>query len=171
MDSSQMPIARGREIASTRYRHHPDGPPQIERHRKRRCPTAGSKVRTIDTAFGHGRPPICFLSRQLESYRGGPRPPFHLDAIQLSKYARNCTLPLFARMAVYCTHGELALHANGSRADAAERERIANGRGWARTNRERIANGRGWARLSRKLLLEVHESAALFTAGDLSLLK
>lgn len=27
MDSSQMPIARGREIASTRYRHHPDGPP------------------------------------------------------------------------------------------------------------------------------------------------
>ena len=38
---------------------------------------------------------------------------------------------------VYCTHGELALHANGSRADAAERERIANGRGWARTNRER----------------------------------
>ena len=94
MDSSQMPIARGREIASTRYRHHPDGPPQIERHRKRRCPTADSKAHAIDTAFGHGRPPVCFLSRQLESYRGGPRPPFHLDAIPLSKCARNCTLPL-----------------------------------------------------------------------------
>lgn len=82
----------------TRNRFHkiptPSGrTPQIERHRKRRCPTAGSKARTIDTAFGHGRPPICFLSRQLESYRGGPRPPFHLDAILLSKCARNCTLP------------------------------------------------------------------------------
>ena len=89
-----MPIARGREIASTRYRHHPDGPPQTERYRKRRCPTADSKAHAIDTAFGHGRPPVCFLSRQLESYRGGPRPPFHLDAILLSKCARNCTLPL-----------------------------------------------------------------------------
>lgn len=26
--------------------------------------------------IGHGLPPICFLSRQLESYRGGPCPPF-----------------------------------------------------------------------------------------------
>ena len=162
-----MPIARGREIASTRYRHHPDGPPQIERHRKRRCPTAGSKARTIDTAFGHGRPPICFLSRQLESYRGGPRPPFHLDAIPLSKCARNCTLPLFARMAACCTHSELALHANGSRADAAEREQIANGRGWARTNRERARLGAA----GRKLRFEVHESATFFTAGNLPLLK
>ncbi len=82
----------------TRNRFHkiptPSGrAPQTERHRKRRCPTAGSKARTIDTAFGHGRPPICFLSRQLESYRGGPCPPFYLDAIPLSKCARNCTLP------------------------------------------------------------------------------
>lgn len=132
MDSSQMPTARGREIASTGCRHHPDASPQTERYRKRRCPTADSKAHAIDTAFGHGRPPVCFLSRQLESSRGEPGPPFHLDAILLSKCARNCTLPLFARMAVYCTHGELALHANSSRADAAERERIANGRGWAR---------------------------------------
>ena len=43
--------------------------------------------------FGHGRPPICFLSRQLESYRGGPCPPFYLDAIPLSKCAKYCTLP------------------------------------------------------------------------------
>ena len=33
------------------------------------------------------------MSRQLESYRGGPCPPPHLDAIPLSKCARNCTLP------------------------------------------------------------------------------
>lgn len=157
MDSSQMPTARGREIASTECRHHPDASPQTERYRKRRCPTAGSKARTIDTAFGHGRPPVCFLSRQLESSRGGPGPHFHLDAILLSKCAKNCTLPLFARMAVYCTHGELALHANGSRTGAA--------------GRERIANGRGWARLSRKLRFEVHESATFFTAGNLPLLK
>lgn len=44
--------------------------------------------------FGHGRPPICFLSRQLESYRGGPCPSFYLDAILLSKCAKNCTLPI-----------------------------------------------------------------------------
>lgn len=94
MDSSQMPTARGREIASTECRHHPDASPQTERYRKRRCPTAGSKARTIDTAFGHGRPPVCFLSRQLESSRGGPGPHFHLDAILLSKCAKNCTLPL-----------------------------------------------------------------------------
>ena len=35
--------------------------------------------------FGHGQPPIRFVSRQLESYRGGPCPPLHLDAIPLSK--------------------------------------------------------------------------------------
>ena len=35
--------------------------------------------------FGHGRPPIRFLSRQLESYRGLPCPPFYLDTILLSK--------------------------------------------------------------------------------------
>ena len=93
MDSSQMPTARGREIASTGCRHHPDASPQTERYRKRRCPTADSKAHAIDTAFGHGRPPVCFLSRQLESSRGGPGPPFHLDAILLSKCARNCTLP------------------------------------------------------------------------------
>lgn len=127
--------------------------PQTERYRKRRCPTADSKAHAIDTAFGHGRPPVCFLSRQLESSRGGPGPPFHLDAILLSKCTRNCTLPLFARMAVYCTHGELALHANGSRADAAERERARLG-----------AAG-------RKLRFEVHESATFFTAGNLPLLK
>ena len=167
MDSSQMPTARGREIASTGCRHHPDASPQTERYRKRRCPTADSKAHAIDTAFGHGRPPVCSLSRQLESSRGGPGPPFHLDAILLSKCARNCTLPLFARMAVYCTHGELALHANSSRADAAERERIANGRGWARTNRERARLGAA----GRKLRFEVHESATFFTAGNLPLLK
>ena len=45
--------------------------------------------------LGHGLPPICFLSRQLESYRGGPcPPPSYLDAIPLSKCARNCTLPI-----------------------------------------------------------------------------
>lgn len=156
-----MPTARGREIASTGCRHHPDASPQTERYRKRRCPTADNKAHAIDTAFGHGRPPVCFLSRQLESSRGGPGPPFHLDAILLSKCARNCTLPLFARMAVYCTHGELALHANGSRTGVAGRERIANE---SRTNRER-------ARLSRKLRFEVHESATFFTAGNLPLLK
>src|SRR5699024_9073177 len=43
--------------------------------------------------LGHGSPPICFLSRQLESYRGGPCPPSYLDAILLSKCAKNCTLP------------------------------------------------------------------------------
>lgn len=50
------------------------------------------------------------------------------------------------------------------------REPFANGRVGARTSavgRERFANGVS----GRKLLLEVHESAALFTAGDLSLLK
>ena len=35
------------------------------------------------------------LSRQLESYRGGPCPPSYLDAILLSKCAKNCTLPKF----------------------------------------------------------------------------
>lgn len=148
-----MPTARGREIASTGCRHHPDASPQTERYRKRRCPTADSKAHAIDTAFGHGRPPVCFLSRQLESYRGGPGPPFHLDAILLPKCARNCTLPLFARMAVYCTHGELALHANG--------------RGGARTNRERARLGAA----GRKLRSEVHESATFFTPGNLPLLK
>ncbi len=49
--------------------------------------------------FGHGQPPICFLSRQLESYRGGPCPPFYLDAILLSKCAKNCTLPAPRRRA------------------------------------------------------------------------
>ena len=176
-----MPTARGREIASTGCRHHPDASPQTERYRKRRCPTADSKAHAIDTAFGHGRPPVCFLSRQLESYRGGPRPPFHLDAIPLSKCAKNCTLPLFARMAVYCTHGELALHANGSRTGAAGRERIANGRGWARTNRERAWLGANESRTNRerarlgaadrKLRFEVHESATFFTADNLPLLK
>ena len=43
--------------------------------------------------LGHGLRPICFLSRQLESYRRGPCPPSYLDAIPLSKCARNCTLP------------------------------------------------------------------------------
>ena len=38
--------------------------------------------------LGHGSPPICFLSRQLESYRGGPCPPSYLDAILLSKCAK-----------------------------------------------------------------------------------
>ena len=33
------------------------------------------------------------MSRQLESYRGGPCPPFYLDAIPLSKCAKYCTLP------------------------------------------------------------------------------
>ena len=33
------------------------------------------------------------MSRQLESYRGGPCPPSYLDAILLSKCAKNCTLP------------------------------------------------------------------------------
>lgn len=167
MDSSQMPTARGAKSlpqdADTIRTH----PPQTERYRKRRCPTADSKAHAIDTAFGHGRPPVCFLSRQLESSRGGPGPPFHLDAILLSKCARNCTLPLFARMAACCTHSELALHANGSRADAAEREQIANGRGWARTNRERARLGAA----GRKLRFEVHESATFFTAGNLPLLK
>ena len=60
--------------------------------------------------------------------------------------------------------------ANGSRTGAVGRERFANGR-------ERFANGRERERRGangtsgRQLLLEVHESAALFTAGDLSLLK
>lgn len=57
------------------------------------------------------------------------------------------------------------------------REPFANGRVGARTNRERARRGAvGRERIAngvsgRKLLLEVHESAALFTAGDLSLLK
>lgn len=70
-------------------------------------------------------------------------------------------------MAACCTHSELALHANGSRADAAEREQIANERGWARTNRERARLGAA----GRKLRFEVHESATFFTAGNLPLLK
>ena len=49
-------------------------------------------IRCYD-GFGHGQPPICFVSRQLESYRGGPCPPFYLDAIPLSKCAKYCTLP------------------------------------------------------------------------------
>ena len=169
MDSSQMPTARGREIASTGCRHHPDASPQTERYRKRRCPTADSKAHAIDTAFGHGRPPVCFLSRQLESSRGGPGPPFHLDAILLSKCARNCTLPLFARMAVYCTHGELALHANGSRADAAEREQIANGRGWARTNRERARRAENYALKYTKALPSLRRATSPFSKSALSL--
>ena len=48
--------------------------------------------------FGHGQPPICFVSRQLESYRGGPCPPFYLDAIPLSKCAKYCTLPVKVRL-------------------------------------------------------------------------
>lgn len=51
-------------------------------------------VRCCD-GFGHGRTPIRFVSRQLGSYRGGPCPPFHLDAIPLSKCAKYCTSPLF----------------------------------------------------------------------------
>ena len=50
------------------------------------------------------------------------------------------------------------------------RERFANGRGRARTIRERERRGANGTS-GRQLLLEVHESAALFTAGDLSLLK
>ena len=60
--------------------------------------------------------------------------------------------------------------ANGSRRGAAGRERFANGGVGTRTGavgRERFANGAS----GRKLFLEVHVSAALFTAGDLSLLK
>lgn len=119
MDSSQMPTARGREIASTGCRHHPDASPQTERYRKRRCPTADSKAHAIDTAFGHGRPPVCFLSRQLESSRGGPGPPFHLDAILLSKCARNCTLPGVAPGQVA---GRPPL--GGAHPDARERRRL-----------------------------------------------
>ena len=73
--------------------------------------------------------------------------------------------------------------ANDSRTGAVGRERFANGRERAR----RGANGRVGARTGasgrerarrgangasgRQLLLEVHESAALFTAGDLPFLK
>ncbi len=49
--------------------------------------------------FGYGRPPICLSSRQLESYRGEPCPPFYLDAILLSKCARYCTLTPRGRLA------------------------------------------------------------------------
>ena len=38
------------------------------------------------------------MSRQLESYRGGPCPPSYLDAILLSKCAKNCTLPAIERL-------------------------------------------------------------------------
>lgn len=48
--------------------------------------------------LGRGLSPICFLSRQLESYRGGLCTPSYLDAIPLSKCARNCTLPRTAGM-------------------------------------------------------------------------
>lgn len=50
------------------------------------------------------------------------------------------------------------------------RERFANGRGRARTIRERARRGANGAS-GRQLLLEVHESATLFTAGDLPFLK
>lgn len=52
--------------------------------------------------------------------------------------------------------------------------RSANKSRTGAVGRERIANGRGWARLGaadRKLRFEVHESATFFTAGNLPLLK
>lgn len=54
-----------------------------------------------------------------------------------------------------------------SMATGLARDEIANGSRAGAVGRERFANGTS----GRKLLLEVHESAALFTAGDLSLLK
>ena len=45
------------------------------------------------------------MSRQLESYRGGPCPPSYLDAILLSKCAKNCTLPTVNK------HNDLAIRA------------------------------------------------------------
>lgn len=60
--------------------------------------------------------------------------------------------------------------ANDSRTGAVGRERFANGRAGARTIRERARRGANGAS-GRQLLLEVHESATLFTAGDLPFLK
>lgn len=54
-----------------------------------------------------------------------------------------------------------------SMATGLARDEIANDSRTGAVGRERFANGTP----DRKLLLEVHESAALFTAGDLSLLK
>lgn len=54
-----------------------------------------------------------------------------------------------------------------SMATGLARDEIANGSRTGAVGRERFANGTP----DRKLLLEAHESAALFTAGDLSLLK
>ena len=67
--------------------------------------------------------------------------------------------------------------ANRIHGDRPARDEIANGRDWARlgandsrtgaVGRERFANGVS----GRKLLLEIHESATLFTAGDLPFIK
>ena len=54
--------------------------------------------------IGHGLPPICFLSRQLESYRGGPCPPFlpgRYSAVKVRK-------KLYVTLAT--TSGEVAIH-------------------------------------------------------------
>ena len=74
--------------------------------------------------------------------------------------------PPLARAPANRIHGDRLARdeiANGSRTGAVGRERFANGR----ERERRGANGTS----GRQLLLEVHESAALFTAGDLSLLK
>lgn len=57
--------------------------------------------------------------------------------------------------------------ANRIHGDRPARDEIANGSRRGAAGRERFANGAS----GRKLFLEVHVSAALFTAGDLSLLK
>lgn len=54
-----------------------------------------------------------------------------------------------------------------SMATGLARDEIANGSRTGAVGRERFANGAS----GRQLLLEVHESATLFTAGDLPFLK
>lgn len=165
-----MPTARGREIASTGCRHHPDASPKLNGIAKEdvRQQTAKPMQSIPRSGMADLQYASCLdNSNHPEADRALPSiwTLFCCQSAQeIVRYRSSLVWLCTALMASWpCTRtvrGRTRRSANKSRTGAVGRERIANGRGWARTG----AAG-------RKLRFEVHESATFFTAGNLPLLK
>ena len=87
-----MPTAREREIASTGCRHRPDASPKLNGIAKEdvRQQTAKPMQSIPRSGMADLQYASCLDS---SNHPEADRAPFHLDAILLSKCARNCTLP------------------------------------------------------------------------------
>lgn len=153
MDSSQMPTARGREIASTGCRHHPDAPPKLNGIAKEdvRQQTAKPMQSIPRSGMADLQYASCLdNSNHPEADRALPSiwTLFCCQSAQeIVRYRSSLVWLCTALMASWpCTRtvrGRTRRSANESRTGAA----------------------------GRKLRFEVHESAAFFTAGNLPLLK